>query len=63
MTGSRAKEREDRKVIFGIGGSEHIEIIAKVIAVPMGIPADVTVRLAIDAAAFAYKKFIFEKRS
>ena len=53
MPGGRAKEREDRKVIFGIGGSEHIEIIAKVIAVPMGIPADVTVRLAIDAAAFA----------
>lgn len=52
MPGSRAKEREDRKVIFGIGGSEHIEIIAKVIAVPMRIPADVTVRLAIDAVAF-----------
>ena len=53
MPGSWAKEREDRKVIFGIGGSEYIEIIAKVIAVPMGIPADVTVRLAVDAAAFA----------
>lgn len=53
MSGSRAKEREDRKVVFGIGGREHIEAIAEVIAVPMGIPADITVRLAIDAAAFA----------
>ena len=60
MPGSRAKEREDRKVIFGIGGSEHIKIIAKVIAVPMRIPADVTVRLAIDAAAFAVMDSFFQ---
>ena len=60
MPGSRAKEREDRKVIFGIGGSEHVEIIAKVIAVPMGIPADVTVWLAIDAVAFAVVDSFFQ---
>ena len=60
MPGSRAKEREDRKVIFGIGGREHIEIIAKVIAVPMGIPADVTVWLAIDAVTFAVVDSFFQ---
>ena len=36
--------------MFSESGREHIEII--VIVVPMGILADVTVRLAIDTAAF-----------
>lgn len=53
MLGSRAKEREDRKVFLGIGGRERIKVITEVIAVAMGIPADVTVRLAIDTVAFA----------
>ena len=52
MPGGRAERREDRKVVLRVGGSEHIQAIAKVMPLPVGVPADVTVRLAIDAAAF-----------
>lgn len=40
-------------VVFGISGSEHIEIITEIIAVPMGVPVDVTVGLAIATVTFA----------
>ena len=60
MPGSGAKERENGQVIFRVGGSEHIQVIAKVIAFPMRIPADVTVRLAVKAVASAVADTIFE---
>ena len=60
MSGSGAKEREYREVIFRIRGSEHIQVIAKVIAFPVGIPAEVTVRLAVKTIAFAVANTIFE---
>lgn len=51
MPENRVQERKCWKNIFGIGGSEHIESIAKIIAVLVEIPANVTVRLTINAVA------------
>ena len=52
MPGGRAEHGKDRKVALRIGGSEHIQVIAKVIPLPVGVPADVTVGLVVSAAAF-----------
>ena len=52
MSGSRPQEREHREIAFRIGGSEHVEIISEIVTVSVGIPADVTVRLVINAVAF-----------
>lgn len=52
MSGSRPKEGEHREVIFRVGSCEGIEIIAEVIAVSMGIPVDITIRLAVGPVAF-----------
>ena len=60
MSGSGAKEREYREVIFRIRGSEHIQVIAKVIAFPVRIPAEVTVRLAVKTIASAVADTVFE---
>ena len=51
MAGSRSQERENRKVIFGFRSREHVEVVSEIVAVPVGIPADVTVRLVVDAIA------------
>lgn len=53
MPGSRTKEWEHREVVSRVRSCEGIKIIAKVIAVPLGIPADITIRLDVDPVAFA----------
>lgn len=60
MTGSGAKERENRQGVFRIRGSEHVPIIAEIPALSVGVPTDVTVRLAIDTVALAVPDAIFE---
>ena len=60
MPGSRAEDRENGQVIFRIGGGKHVQIIAKIPALPVGIPSDVTVRLAVDTVAFTIPYSFFK---
>ena len=60
MPGSGAKEGENRQVIFRIRGSEHVQIIAEIPTLSVGIPTDVTVRLAVDTVALAVPDAILE---
>lgn len=50
MPGSGTEERENREVVFRIGGGEHIQVITEIITLPVGIPSDITVRLALGKA-------------
>lgn len=49
MAGGPLQEREYREIAVGIGGHEHVEVVAKEIAVPVGVPPPVTVWLGIAA--------------
>ena len=49
MAGGPLQEREYREIAVGIGGHEHVEVVAKEIAFPVGIPSPVTVGLGIMA--------------
>ena len=62
MPGSRTQEWEHWEVVFRVRSCECIEIIAKVIAVSMGIPADLTVRLAVDPVAFTVPDSVLPQR-
>lgn len=53
MPGSRSQERKNREVAFRVRCREHVEIISEIVAASVGIPTDVTIRLVIEAAAFA----------
>ena len=53
MPGGPLQEREHREVAVGIGGYEHVEVVAEEIAFPVGIPSPVAVRLGIMALAVA----------
>lgn len=52
MPGSRAKERENRQVVFRVSGGE--------LTLPVGIPSDVTVRLAVGTVALAVPDAFFQ---
>lgn len=60
MPGGGTKERKHRQVIFRIGGGEHIQVIAEIVTLPVGIPPDVTVRLAIGAVTLAVPDSFFQ---
>ena len=60
VPGGWAEQGENREVAFRVGGSEHIQVIAKVVAFPVGVPANVTVRLVIEAAAFTIADTFFQ---
>lgn len=60
MSRCRPQQREYRQVIFGVRGSEHIEIIAKIMPFPVGIPADVAVRLVVDTVALTVPDALFQ---
>ena len=60
MSGSGGKERKNRKVIFRIRGGEHIQIITKIAAFPVGIPSDAAVRLAVSPVASAAPCTVFQ---
>ena len=60
MPGCRAKERENRQVVFRIRGGHHIQIIAEIVTFPVGIPSDVTVRLAIKTVTLAVPEAFFQ---
>lgn len=60
MPGSRAKERENRQVVFRIGGGEHIQVIAEIVTLPVGIPPYVTVWLAIAAVTLTVPDPFFQ---
>ena len=60
MPGSRSEEREYGQVVFRISGGEHVQVIAEIPAFPVGIPADVTVRLSVDTVAAAVPDSLFE---
>ena len=49
MPGGPLQEREHREVAVGIGGHEHVEVVAEEIAVPVRVPSPVTVWLGIAA--------------
>ena len=51
MPGGPLQEREYREVAVGIGGHEHVEVVAEEIAFPVGVPSPVAVRLGIMALA------------
>ncbi len=60
MSGGRPEERENWQVAFRIGGGKHVEAVTEVVPVPMGIPADVAVGLAVKAVAFAVMDTFFK---
>ena len=49
----RSEEREYREITFRIGGCQHIEVIAKVMSIPVRIPTDITVGLMVNPVALA----------
>ena len=53
MPGGPLQEREHREVAVGIGGYEHVEVVAEEIVFPVGVPTPVAVRLGIAALAMA----------
>ena len=59
MPGSRPKEWEDRKITFRIRSRKHVQVIAEVIAIPVGIPPYAAVRLMVNAVAFAIADHLF----
>lgn len=60
MSGSGTKQREYRQVIFGVRGSEHVKAVTKVIPFPVGIPADVAVRLVVDTVTLTIPDALFQ---
>ncbi len=60
MPGSGTEERENREVFFRIGGGEHIQVITEIITLPVGIPSDITVRLAVGSVASAVADAVFQ---
>lgn len=60
VPGGGVKEGENREVIFGIRGSEHVEVITEIVAFPVGIPANVTVGLAVEPVTFAVADAFFQ---
>lgn len=60
MPGGRAKERENKQVVFRIRGGQHIQVIAEKVTFPVGIPSDVTVRLAVGTVALAVRDAFFQ---
>lgn len=60
MPGSGTEERENREVVFRIGGGEHIQVITEIITLPVGIPSDITVRLAVGSVASAVADAVFQ---
>mgnify|MGYP007003812553 CR=1 FL=1 len=53
MAGGPLQEGEHWEVAVGIGGHEHVEVVAEEIAFPVGVPSPVAVRLGIAASAAA----------
>lgn len=51
MPGSSFQKREYREIAVGIGCHIHVEVVTKKVAVPMGIPSPVAIRLRITAFA------------
>lgn len=60
MAGSRSQKRENQKVTFRVRSREHVEVVSEIVAVSVGIPADVTVRLMVDAIAFTIMDTFFQ---
>lgn len=59
MPGSPFQKREYREIAVGIGGHIHVEVVTKKVAIPMGIPSPVAVRLRITAFAVTGRTAIF----
>ena len=59
MPGSPFQKRKYREVAVGIGGHIHVEVVTKKVAIPMGIPSPVAVRLRIMAFAAAGRTAVF----
>ena len=59
MPGSPFQKREYREIAVGIGGHIHVEVVTKKVAIPMGIPSPVAVRLRIMAFAAAGRTAVF----
>lgn len=60
MPGSWTQKRKDGKIAFRIRGSEHVEIIAEIVTVPVRIPTDVAIRLMVNTIAFAVTDSFFQ---
>jgi hypothetical protein len=60
MTRSRTKKRKNGEIVFRVRGRKHVEVIPEIIAVPMGIPTIVTVRLMIETVTLTVMNTIFE---
>lgn len=60
MSGGGAKQRKKRQVIFGIRGSEHIEIITEIMPFSVRIPANVAVGLVVDTVALTVPDALFK---
>ena len=59
MPGSPFQKRKYREIAVGIGGHIHVEVVTKKVAIPMGIPSPVAVRLRITAFAVTGRTAIF----
>lgn len=59
MVGSGTEKREHGQVAVRIRGGGHIQAITKIVAFPVGVPSDVTVRLAVDAVTPAVADAVF----
>ena len=53
MPGSPFQEWKDGEITKGIGSYKHVEVVAKEITFPVGIPAPVTVGLRVKAFTLA----------
>ena len=60
MSGGGAEQREYRQVIVGVRGSEHVKVVTKVMSFPVGIPADVAVRLVVDTVKLTIPDALFQ---
>ena len=60
VPGRRTEEWEEGQVVFRVRGCEHVEVIAEVETSPVGIPADVTVGLAVGTGAFTVPDSLFK---
>ena len=60
MPGCGSKQWKYRQVVRGGRGSEHVKVITKVIALPVGVIANVTVRLVVNAITFAVADALFQ---
>lgn len=60
MSGSGDREKENKHVVFRIRGAKQVLIMAEILALPVGILSNVTVRPAVDMVVFTVSDTLFQ---